>query len=154
MVISFDLDDTLIPGTKQFATIERNFLQKLWGVEKIRTGTIQLMKACQAQGHQVYIYTTSYRTPRKIWWMFYLYGIKVDKIINQDIHNKTLGNRTPKPSKYPPAFNIDLHIDDSKGVETEGKNFSFRTLIISEDNHNWTTDILQLISPLKNEPGF
>ena len=70
MIISFDLDDTLIPGTKQFATLERSFLQKLWKVEKLRMGTIELMKACQAKGHKVYVYTTSYRPPRRIWWMF------------------------------------------------------------------------------------
>lgn len=154
MVISFDLDDTLIPGTKQFPTVQRNLLQKLWGIEKLRTGTIPLMKTCQEQGHKIYVYTTSYRKPGKIWWMFFSYGIQLDKVINQDIHNKVLHNRSPKPSKYPPAFNIDLHIDDSKGVETEGNNYHFRTVIISEDNLTWTNDILQAIASLKNEPGF
>lgn len=144
MIISFDLDDTLIPGTKKFDTLERTFLQKLWKVEKLRVGTIELMKACQAKGHKVYVYTTSYRPPRRIWWMFYLYGIKLDKVINQQVHNQFV--RMPaKPSKYPPAFNIDLHIDDSKGVEIEGNHFNFRTIIVSEDNLNWTADILAVI---------
>lgn len=144
MIISFDLDDTLIPSTKQFETIERSFLQKLWKVEKLRTGTIELMKACQAKGHKVYVYTTSYRPPRRIWWMFYLYGIKLDKVINQQVHNQFV--RMPaKPSKYPPAFKIDLHIDDSKGVEMEGGKYNFRTIIVNENNPNWTAEILAAI---------
>lgn len=144
MIISFDLDDTLIPGIKQFDTQERTLLQKLWKVEKLRVGTIELMKACQAKGHKVYVYTTSYRPPRRIWWMFYLYGIRLDKVINQQVHNQFV--RLPaKPSKYPPAFNIDLHIDDSKGVEMEGNRFNFRTIIISEDNTNWASDVLAAI---------
>lgn len=76
--------------------------------------------------------------------MFYLYGIRLDKVINQQVHNQFV--RIPsKPSKYPPAFNIDLHIDDSKGVEMEGNHFNFRTVIISEDNLNWTNDVLAAI---------
>jgi hypothetical protein len=141
MIISFDLDDTLIPGTKQFETVARTFLQKLWKVEKLRVGTVELMKACQARGHKVYVYTTSYRPPRRIWWMFYLYGIKLDKVINQQVHNQFV--RIPaKPSKYPPAFKIDLHIDDSKGVEIEGQTYNFRTVIVREDNPDWAVDIL------------
>jgi len=144
MIISFDLDDTLIPGNKQFDTQERTFLQKLFKAERLRIGTIELMKTCQAKGHKVYVYTTSYRSPRRIWWMFYLYGIKLDRVINQQVHNKFV--RMPaKPSKYPPAFNIDLHIDDSKGVEMEGNHFNFRTIIVSEDNLNWTEEILGVI---------
>jgi hypothetical protein len=49
MIISFDLDDTLIPGVKKFETEKRSIFQQLCGIEKIRTGTIKLMKACKMQ---------------------------------------------------------------------------------------------------------
>jgi hypothetical protein len=62
MIISFDLDDTLIPGTKRFATEKRSFFQRLPGIEEIRIGTIELMKAFQLNGHKVYVYTTSLRS--------------------------------------------------------------------------------------------
>lgn len=141
MIISFDLDDTLIPGIKKFETEKRSVFQRLCGIERIRTGTIELMKACRSQGHQVYIYTTSLRKTRKIRWMFYTYGVRVDKIINQQIHERIKATS----SKYPPAFNIDIHIDDSRGVEIEGERFNFRTIIVSETNLNWTEDILSEI---------
>ena len=146
MVISFDLDDTLIPGTKKFETEKRSIVQKLCGIEKIRVGTIKLMKACKTHRHQIYIYTTSLRSASKIWWTFYTYGIKLDKVINQKKHEIMLRELSTKYSKYPPAFNIDIHIDDSKGVEMEGKRFNFRTIIISEDNLHWTDDILRILS--------
>lgn len=60
MIISFDLDDTLIPGIKKFETEKRSISQKLCGIEKIRFGTIELMKSCKLQGHKIYIYTTSH----------------------------------------------------------------------------------------------
>lgn len=51
MIISFDLDDTLIPGVKKFETEKRSVFQKLFGIEKIRLGTIELMKFCKRQGY-------------------------------------------------------------------------------------------------------
>jgi len=116
MIISFDLDDTLIPGNKKFETEKRSTLQKFWGIEMIRLGTIELMKSCKLQGHRIYIYTTSLRPASRIWWTFYTYGIKLDKVINQKKHEARLRDQSAFYSKYPPAFNIDIHIDDSKGV--------------------------------------
>ena len=152
MIISFDLDDTLIPGIKKFKTEKRSIFQKLCGIERIRLGTIELMKSCKLQGHHIYIYTTSLRPASRIWWTFYTYGIRLDKVINQKNHEAILREQSTLYSKYPPAFNIDIHIDDSKGVEMEGDRFNFRTIIISEDNHKWTEDILRIVSAFNINP--
>jgi hypothetical protein len=145
MIISFDLDDTLIPGNKHFNTESQTFIQKIFGVEKLRAGTIQLIKSLQEQGHTIFIYTTSLRKIRKIRWTFLSYGIKLDKIINQTVHEKSVGQNSRICSKYPPAFGIDVHIDDSKGVELEGNHFSFKTIIITENDTCWTEFILKAI---------
>lgn len=148
MIISFDLDDTLIPGIKKFETEKRSVFQKLCGIAKIRLGTIELIKSLKLQGHQIYIYTTSLRPASRIWCTFFTYGIKLDKVINQKKHNAVLQAQSKLYSKYPPAFNIAIHIDDSKGVEIEGNRFNFKTIIISEDNLTWTEDILRFVSAL------
>jgi hypothetical protein len=145
MIISFDLDDTLIPGAKTFATENRSMFQRLLAIEEIRIGAIGLIKACQLKGHKVYIYTTSLRSVRKIRWMFYTYGVSLDKVINQKVHDRAFRNENSKPSKYPPAFHIDIHVDDSIGVEMEGLRFNFRTVIISQDDVKWTDNILQIL---------
>lgn len=151
MIVSFDLDDTLIPGIKKFETEKRSIIQKLCGIEKIRLGTIELMKSLKLQGHQIYVYTTSLRPASRIWSTFYTYGIRLDKVINQKKHEAVLKAQSKLYSKYPPAFNIDIHIDDSKGVEIEGNSFNFKTIIISEGNLIWTEDILRIVSTLN--PG-
>ena len=145
MIISFDLDDTLIPTTKRFETERRNMLQRVCDIEELRIGTIQLMKTLQTQGHKIFIYTTSLRKTNKIWLMFFSYSIKLDKVINQTIHERTLRENYSNYSKYPPAFNIDIHIDDSRGVEVEGSRFGFKTIIVAADNTNWAEFILQNI---------
>lgn len=145
MTLSFDLDDTLIPGTKTFPTEKQNIFQRLTGIEKIRRGTIALIHNLKADGHTINIYTTSLRTPRSIRWMFLTYGITVDTIINQTTHNKVLGNRSTKHSKYPPAFGIDFHIDDSPGLSLEGQKFNFKTVIIHEADNAWVTSIQEAL---------
>jgi FMN phosphatase YigB (HAD superfamily) len=112
MIISFDLDDTLIPGTKTFDTEDQNLIQKLTGIERIRKGTIELFKELRSRGHNIYIYTTSFRPTIKAKLMF-LSGIPVDRVINQPCHDRELKENKTRCSKFPPAFGIDVHVDDS-----------------------------------------
>jgi FMN phosphatase YigB (HAD superfamily) len=142
MIISFDLDDTLIPGMKQFPTEARGLWQKLFSREKIRAGTVQLMKTLKAREHRIFVYTTSYRSPAYIRRLFFSYGIYPEMIINKTIHDKTLGERAGSISKYPPAFNIDVHVDDSPGVGMEGERHHFKTIIIAEMDTDWVNNIL------------
>ncbi len=143
MKISFDLDDTLIPGTKQFETERQGFLARMLGIEKLRLGTIDLFKNLKSQGHQICIYTTSLRTPYKIMLTFLLHGLSVDGIFNKTIHDKKIKDLGLSCSKYPPMFGIDIHIDDSEGVEIEAQRHDFKVLIITETDANWTTTVMQ-----------
>ena len=145
MIISFDLDDTLIPGTKTFDTEKQNLIQKLTGIEKIRMGTIELFKELRSRGHNIYIYTTSFRPILKAKLTFLSYGIPVDKVINQQCHDRELKENKTRCSKFPPAFGIDIHIDDSPGLKIEGDKFNFRTIIIEEKDLTWTDKILNSV---------
>ena len=144
MILSFDLDDTLISKNK-FDLEKSNLFQRFLGVESIRKGTIDLFKEIKKQKHQIYIYTTSYRSELRIKTTFYSYGIPVDFVINQQKHLKRMHKMDVNCSKFPPIFNIDIHIDDSVGVEMEGQKYGFKTIIISETDENWTQTILSKI---------
>jgi hypothetical protein len=143
MTISFDLDDTLIPGTKTFPRENRNLFQKLTGIENIRKGTIHLFKELRSRDHNIYIYTTSFRPELKTKLMFLSYGIPVDRVINQRCHDRVLRENKTRYSKFPPAFGIDLHIDDSPGLQIEGAKHNFRTMIIDENDLTWGDRILE-----------
>ncbi|MBG8552011.1 HAD family hydrolase [Hymenobacter guriensis] len=143
MTISFDLDDTLIPASKIFPTEEQNWLLRLLGIEKVRKGTVGLLKELKSRGHTIYIYTTSYRSTRKILLTFHLYGIPIDRFINQEHHNNKLKEHRNRTSKYPPAFGIDVHVDDLPGVKMEGELYNFRTIIIDPQDSNWTETVLR-----------
>ena len=144
MIISFDLDDTIIPGTKTFHTENQNLLQRLTGIEKIRKGTIGLFKQLRSRGHGIYIYTTSFRPTLKTKLTFMSYGIPVDRVINQQCHDRELKETKTRCSKFPPAFGIEIHVDDSLGVRMEGDKFKFKTIIIEENDLNWTEAILKM----------
>ncbi len=142
MKISFDFDDTLIPtGKPSFPTESRNIFQKIVGVEPIRQGSVEIFNFLKSRSHTVGIYTSSFRSPRYIWWQLFTYGTVPDFIIQGDIHQKTLKPLKINPSKYPPAFDIQLHIDDSPGVAVEGERFGFYTLIISPTERHWIEKI-------------
>jgi hypothetical protein len=145
MIISFDLDDTLIPGTKKFETEKRTIIQRIFGIEKIRLGTIELFKELRNKGHRIYIYTTSFRSAAKIKLTFYSYGVPVDIVINQQRHDRQLKEDKTRTSKFPPAFNIDVHVDDSPGLRIEGERYNFKTIIVDEYDKNWGLTILKSI---------
>jgi len=143
MTISFDLDDTLIPGTKRFETEKQTIVHRLLGIEEIRLGTIDLFKSLRDKGHVIYIYTTSFRSATKIKLTFFSYGIPVDTAINQQLHDKELKENKNRTSKYPPAFDIDVHVDDSPGLRIEGDRFNFKTIIVDEHDKDWGQTILK-----------
>ena len=141
MNISFDLDSTLIPNGKEFETENRSGIAKLLGIEEMRIGTRKLISDLQNQGHTIHIYTTSFRTKRKIRLTLKYYGIKVGRIVNEKENRKVLKSRNINSSKFPPAFDFDLHIDDLKGVEIESEKFNFRAIIVEPTDKNWIEKI-------------
>ena len=145
MIISFDLDDTLIPGAKTFDTESQNVIQRLLGIERIRKGTIELYRELRARGHNIYIYTTSFRSALKVKLTFLSYGIPVDRVINQRGHDNALKENKTRSSKFPPAFGIDVHVDDSPGLRIEGEKFNFKTIVIEEKDSTWTDKILNAV---------
>ncbi|AXT59254.1 HAD family hydrolase [Aquimarina sp. AD10] len=150
MNISFDLDSTLIPNGKEFETEKRNGIAKLLGIEEIRKGTDELISDLQRQGHKVHIYTTSFRTKGKIRRTLKYYGIKVNRIVTQTENQKVLKSRNINSSKYPPAFDFDLHIDDLKGVGIESERFDFKVIIVDPTDKNWIGKINSEIKQLTN----
>jgi hypothetical protein len=141
MRISFDVDDTLVCSpstpTEQFVSWWKRWLYS----EPLRQGTRDLMGTLIADGHQVWIYTTSLRSSRYLFGWFRSMGIRLGGVVNQQRHEKTVGRHGP--SKYPPAFGIDLHVDDSEGVGEEGKMHRFQVVVVSPQDVNWVARVLQ-----------
>ncbi|WP_064966353.1 hypothetical protein [Tenacibaculum ovolyticum] len=144
MNISFDLDSTLIPNGKEFETENITKIAKLFGIEEIRKGAPKLIFDLQNKGHKIHIYTTSFRSKRKIRRTLKYYGIKASRIVNEKENRKVLKSLNINSSKYPPAFNFDLHIDDLRGVGIESEKFNFRAIIIKPNDKNWIDKIKEV----------
>jgi len=95
----------------------------------------------------VLINTSSGRSPNALRFWLRLYGIKVAEVINQPTHERVVWRerRYPRCTKYPPAFGIDLHVDDSEGVEIEGRMHGFRVLVVSPDDREWVRRVLDAV---------
>lgn len=109
------------------------------------------MQELRRRGCSIWIYTTSARSPFHIRWWLFLYGIRVDGVVNEDRHwAKLAGQRFSRlPSKYPPAFEIDLHVDDSEGVRMEGDEHGFRVVVVRPDDENWIRKVLDAVSQVR-----
>ena len=143
MRISFDIDDTIVCAAsvpaEQFVPRWKRWLYP----ERMRQGTRYLMRELIDRRHQIWIYTTSYRSPRYLSGWFGSLGIPISGVVNQQRHDHVVGRRGP--SKYPPAFGIDLHIDDSEGVAEEGRRHGFRVVVVAPEDGAWTVRVLEAL---------
>ncbi len=145
MRISFDLDDTLI-CYRDGALLEPAppwYRRWMTSGEPLRRGAVALIRELQALGHDVWIYTTSHRSPRAIRRWLGAYGVRIQGVINQDEHDRHL-LRSPHdhpPSKHPAAFDIALHVDDSEGVRVEGERCGFTVIVVAPLDPEWATTV-------------
>jgi hypothetical protein len=142
MRIAFDLDDTLIPAMSEFPTEcgVSMFLGKIFFRERLRKRARGLLKDLRREGHEIWIYTTSLRDPWYLKMWFWGPGIRLSGVVNQTIHQQVVTS-LPTPfcsaSKYPPAFGIDILIDDSEGVLLEGQRYGFEVIQVDPKDSNW-----------------
>jgi hypothetical protein len=138
--IAFDLDDTLVPCQFQFPLERPRLRARALVREPLRLGTVDLLRHLRRMGCALWIYTTSLRNPIAVHLQFLSYGIRLGGVVNQDRHVRRLRNGRPganECSKYPPAFGIDLLVDNSEGVREEGRRFGFRVLHVRPDDPDW-----------------
>jgi hypothetical protein len=156
MRVAFDLDDTLIPWRSDLFPVERprGFFGRFFAPERLRRGAPDLMHALVLHGCDLWVYTTSSRTPRYIKHLFSCYGVQIGGAINQEIHWEWLKQQPSarRCSKYPPAFGIDLLIDDSEGVCMEGQQFGFRVVHVRPDDPDWVQVVVTEVNKGLSSP--
>lgn len=154
MIVSFDLDDTLFIDAEEYAAEEKlRFPYCYLYKERLRLGTIGLMKKITENGIALWIYTTSFRSESYIRSLFRHYGIKLDGVVNGARHQREVqgDKKEPMPSKYPSKYRIDLHIDDDISVLQNGRTYGFRVFLMRGDNPEWAEEIWAEIQRLKGK---
>jgi hypothetical protein len=144
--ISFDVDDTLVCDSSVPFELFVPRWKRLWYPERLRHGTQDLMRALLDRRHEIWIYTTSYRSPSYVRGWFRSFRIRISGVVNQDRHERVLGRRGP--SKYPPAFGINLHVDDSTGVAEEGRRHGFAVVVVAPDDLEWAARVIGAVEGL------
>ena len=146
MRIAFDLDDTLIPKLHSFPIepVPHGFLSWWFCREPLRMGTKKLLGELQRQQHELWIYTSSLRSPFSVKQLFRRYGISIAGVVNQDRHDRAmrqLEGMYRSLCKYPPAFGVDLLVDDSEGVFLESFRHGFPVILVSPHDDDWVTTV-------------
>lgn len=144
--ISFDFDDTLVCGPG-IPTDDHSPLWLRWRYpEAPRRGCRALMQALAQRGCRIWLYTTSGRPTRYLRGWFRHFGVPLAGVVNQARHVEAVGHRGP--SKYPPAFGIGLHVDDSLGVALEGLAHGFHVVVVAPHEESWSERVLQAVDEL------
>lgn len=146
MRIAFDLDNTLIRNNYPFPLEQPRWplLVRVLRSEGLRQGIVQAASFCRAQGWEVWVYTTSYRSAWYIRRLFWLHGIRLDGVVNQQRHDR---NARVRCTKHPPTFGIDLLVDDSEGVRLEGERHGFRVLVVQPEDAEWVAAVQVVVRP-------
>lgn len=149
MRISFDIDDTLIcyDAATPCEPSRVPHLLRHWFREPLRLGTPDLMNELSRRGCRIWIYTTSLRSPGHLKSWLWFYGIRVDGVVNGDRHRRLeLSGRIPRHcTKHPPAFKIDLHVDDSIAVQMEGAANGFDVVVVDPGDADWASKVLEAV---------
>jgi len=153
MKVSFDLDEVLFVNPDKYETepAPRFPLDRIFP-ERLRKGTVALIHELQAQGFEVWIYTSSFRTVTYIRALFRHYGVRFDNIINGLIHKAEVqGKRLQAlPQKLPSHYRIALHIDDEDAVIQNGREYGFKVMRVYEPDPQWAEKILAEANRLRD----
>jgi hypothetical protein len=146
--IAFDLDDTLIGCRYDFPAEPRRRCARLLAREPLRRGTVRLLRRLATRGHDLWIYTTSQRSPLAIRLLFLAHGVRLGGVVNGLRHHKEIarsGRDYQHCSKYPPHFGIDLLIDDLEGMAIEARRHGYRVLVVRPDDERWAETLVAQI---------
>ena len=152
MRISFDLDEVLFvsPDTHKTEPALMFPFNKIFK-ERLRLGTPDLINNLQQLGYEVWIYTSSFRSESYIKWLFKMYHVKFDGIVNAQRHLKEVqrDNKTILPQKLPSKYRISLHIDDETIVCSLGRQYGYNTYQLDAQDDDWKDKILARAQQIK-----
>jgi hypothetical protein len=142
--IAFDLDDTLLRCDVDFPLepAARPWLGWLWGTPPLRLGTRQLFATLQRAGWRPWVYTSSGRSPLDIHLTLLAHGLSLEGAVNCHRHEHQVKGAHRKLVKYPPAFGIDVLVDDSIAVAQQGEAHGFRVVRIDPSSATWVDEVL------------
>lgn len=139
MRVSFDMDGTLVDCDPAFLTERRVawFLRPFFP-ERLRTGTLALMRELAGRGCAVWIYTTSERTAVYLHTWFRALGVRLDGVVNRAAHDRVARGGTvlpggPRVSTLPGLVSISISTTPRawpwKGAGTASRSMSCRLLM-------------------------
>ena len=154
MRVSFDLDEVLFvnPATHKTEPSLPFPLNKIFR-ERLRLGTPELIHKLQSLGYDVWVYTSSFRSESYIRWLFRLYGVRFDGIINGNRHRNEVQRFSSAvlPQKVPSRYQISLHVDDESVICSYGKEYGFEAYQLDEEDEAWKEKVIARAEEVRNK---
>ncbi|MBB6048574.1 hypothetical protein [Armatimonas rosea] len=142
--IAFGWSGTLVPEVGEFFCEEPQGLGALFFQPRLRVGTLELLRALQSEGWEIWIYTLSHLPQSRIALYFRLNGIRLGGVITAQEHGSAhrAGRAPSRSQKHGPAFGLTLIADDKLGTRQAGLRHGFETILVTNCHKDWTGPIL------------
>jgi hypothetical protein len=143
--IAFGWTGTLVPELGEFRCIRPSGPGRLFYKPHLRVGALELMRALQNDGWEIWIYTLAALPQRRLQLFFAANGIRLGGIITQTEHLRAYkAGKAPQANlKHAPAFGLTVLADDKPLTAQAGKRYGFATLQITTCLPDWTAPIRQ-----------
>jgi len=154
MRISFDLDEALFVDPKTHKTEKAlKFPLNLVYKERLRLGAPDFVRRLQAEGFEVWVYTSSFRSEDYIKRLFYHYNVRFDNIVNGTRHLKEVQGKRREvfPQKMPTRYQISLHVDDENVIVAAGKKYGFNVYQLCGQDDDWEEKILDKLHEIQRK---
>ncbi|UZR96779.1 hypothetical protein [Chondrinema litorale] len=154
MRIAIDLDGTLVRGNYPFPLekVAQEYEDIFLSRECLRAGICELYSYIKESNYEFWIYTFSFRKIEEIECLFKKYNVQLDGIINYMIHKGRISEIDLEElrwiQKYPPAFGIDLLVDDLEEVKLDGDRLKFEVLLLKEKDLHWVEKVIDKLNEL------
>jgi hypothetical protein len=143
--IAFGWSGTLVPEVGEFRCIAAHGPTALGYRPHLRYGALELMRALQREGWEIWLYTQGSLPKQRVALFFALHGVRLGGIITGKEHLGAYrrGNVPALNLKHPPAFGVSVIVDDKEPTQRAGQAYGFEAMLVSTRYDDWTAPIRQ-----------
>jgi hypothetical protein len=143
--IAFGWNGTLVPELGEFRCMRPQGLASAFYRPHLRQGALELMKALQNDGWEIWIYTLGLLPRQRVSLFFALSGVRLGGVITGVEHLRAYkAGKVPDPArKHAAAFGLTVIADDKPLTQQTARQQGFAALYITTSLTDWTAPIRQ-----------
>lgn len=116
--------------------------------DSLREGSRDLFRRLQQRQHELWVYTSSYRSRWYVRALLRAYGARLGGVVNGHEHDALVQREglAERWGKHPLRFGIELLVENSPTVAQQVRAQGGAVLLVDPDDARWTESVLRASS--------